>query len=235
MSHQISSNFGPLQEKEIKEISVDLDELGLDRDPGFKVKVYYHREKRPVKNEAGGVGEVKSSDAEGTANVDTLFLTTSMKQELPYNGTPAGPNGSQSQQRQEEPKIYPTFVMANTTTTHSKDIVSAKPDVHRIESALLEGSVIRQLENGVISCTILNSYPLNQSDENSGANFLSASNPDGLIDDEGFFTQAAEQAANDHIMIFAEFLGPEAAKAYAEEAMEAAKAAANSNKPGAKD
>lgn len=222
MSHRLSSHFGQLREKEIKEIALDLEDLDVDQDPDFKVKVYYYREKRlRTKQEI----EEEGSNARHTKTLDTIFLTTSKKQDLPYNGMPAAEGiDSNMPQSNEDPKMYPTIVMATTSTQHAQDIVSAKPGVHRIESALLEGVVIRQLENGMVSCTSLNSYPLNPIGAESTSDFLSASNSEGFIDDDGYFTNVADQAGNDQMRIFAECLGPETAKAYLHEAIQVAKA-----------
>ena len=192
------------------------------------MKVYYYREKRARKAQEGVSKD--SGSQEKTDNVDTIFLVTCKKDNLPYNAMPISERtpghsipGSGSN---ENPRLFPTLVMATTSTQHSKDIVAAKPGVHRIESALLEGLVIRDLGNGSVVCTVLNSYPLNPVDSYSASDFLSSTSAEGWVDDEGYMTPAAEQAGNDFMRIVAESLGPEAAKAYVMETIKAVTAAA---------
>lgn len=225
LSSRLSSHFGQVCEKQIKEIDLDLD--NIECEPDSQVKVYYYREKRVRKQQ----GEVASGANETTDNVDTIFLTTSKKQNLPYNAMPIKRTGSEATSdangNKGNPKLYPTVVMATTSTQHTEDIVSSSPGVHRIESALLEGLVIRELDNGTILCTVVNSYPLNPVDSYSTSDFLSATSSEGWIDDEGYLTKASEQAGNDFMRIFAESLGPEAAKAYVLESIKAAQAVAS--------
>lgn len=234
----MSSHFGQLREKEIKEIPLDLNDLEVEPDPSSKIKVYYYREKRLRSSKSTGKNKGKrknknkntTGDAAGAAepsdeimdDLDTVFLTTSNKQDLPYNGTPIKQSHPGGLQGSGDPTVYPTIVMATTSTQHAKDVVSTKPGVHRIEAVMLEGLIIRQLEGGMISCTIMNSYPLNPADSDTNSSFLSSSHAEGWIDDEGYFTNAAEEAGNDNMKIFAECLGPDAAQAYAKEVIQAA-------------
>ena len=221
MSARLSRHFGEVREKEIKEIDLNLDDLKCG--PDAKVKVYYYREDRARAATAPPPFEKAEKTTEPTDSVDTIFLITSKKEELPYHPIPLG-NGvkmeGQPGQNGTEPKVYPTIVMATTSTKHSTDIVSSKPGVRRIESALLEGIVLRQIREGEISCTWVASYPV-ATDSSSPSGFLSSFNAEGWIDDDGYYTKVADKAANDLMRIFVENLGPETAKDYLVKAMEA--------------
>ena len=217
LSARLSSHFGKVQEKEIREIDLGLDDLKCG--PDTKVKVYYYREERPYKDLKDGtrsMSEATKTEPQQTDSVDTIFLTTSKKQDLPYNALPFGPSlrAEQTNKNMSDPRVFPTIVMANTSTKHARDIVSAKSGVHRIESALLEGVVLRKVEPNETSCTWVASYPLNISSEKPTSDFLSATYAQGWVDDDGFFTTAAEHAGNDLMRIHAENLSPETAKDY---------------------
>lgn len=220
LSSRLSRHFGEVREKEIKEVDLDLDDIECE--PDSKVKVYYYREKRVRENDEPGGDTGEETTAERTDTLDTIFLITSKKQDLPYNALPVehslSEEGSRVPKPAEDPKVYPTIVMATTSTQHSKDIVSTKPGVHRIESALLEGMVLRQMENGLVSATYMSSYPLNLVGKYSATDFLSATNSEGWIDEDGFLSSAADQAGNDMMRIYAESLGPEVARSYLAEA-----------------
>lgn len=86
---------------------------------------------------------------------------------------------------------------------------------------LLEGLVMRQLDNGMVACTILNSYPLNPIYVDCKSDFLSASSSELIVDDDGYFTNAAEEAANDRFKVFSECLGEQAVRASQEQALKA--------------
>ena len=227
LSSRLSSHFGQVQAKEIKEIDLDLDDMKCG--PDTKVKVYYYREERPRESDATIESEGYGTEPQETDSVDTIFLITSKKQDLPYNALPFGPSrkGEHMKKTRSDPRVFPTIVMATTSTKHARDIVSAKPGVHRIESALLEGMVLRQVEANETSCTYVASYPLNIADKPS-SDFLSATSAQGWIDDDGFFTNAAEQAGNDLMRIHAEMLSPETAQSYLVRAVEATSEAAKS-------
>ena len=204
LSSRLSRHFGQVKEKEIKEIKLGLEDLPCQ--PNMRVKVYYYREQR--------IHRVGSS----IANLDTIFLVTSETDNLPYNGTPKPLDVSGTDatgvERGEVPTKYPTVVMATVSTKHTTDGVPSGSGVHRIQSALLEGTVFRDMGDGTVSATILNSYPLTQGNNDNVSEFLSATNSEGWIDDNGYLTKVSEEASNDFIRIYAESLDAEAVSSY---------------------
>mmetsp|Transcript_11493 Transcript_11493/g.14316 ORF Transcript_11493/g.14316 Transcript_11493/m.14316 type:complete len:390 (-) Transcript_11493:2403-3572(-) len=197
-----------------------------------RIKAYYYRETRPEKlkmTESKELSDPASKEKDyqnnilppaelkvanpGGAVVDTVLVLTGRQADVSLSSFPPEDPQNASAQEQltkanEKVKARsgtkgttPAVVLASTSTQHSLDIEPLRPGIARIQSAVLEGSVIRKLKGGC-SFTGIYSYPLNPN--TSDPAFLSATQSDGIVDDNGFFTKVWEDIITEMINIISE-------------------------------
>lgn len=195
-----------------------------------RIKAYYYRETRheqPKLEKSNSVTEVDFLEKNilpqtelkvtnpGGAVVDTVLVLTGRQVDVSLSSFPPdSPNGV-SQASTEVTKINDkvkaisgttgtcdAIVLASTSTQHSLDIEPLRPGIARIQSAVLEGSVIRKLKGNNASFTGIYSYPLNPNTADPA--FLSATQSDGIVDDGGCFTAVWEEIVKEMVSIIGE-------------------------------
>jgi hypothetical protein len=157
-----------------------------------KVKVYYYREESESAR-----ADVKGVKGENDV-VDTVLLLSARIKPISRSSFPQEERFHKFPPRILDPRLEPVapaltleqqqglhaqknldaIVLASTSTQHSLGLVQIKPGVHRIRSALLEGSVFRKVEGGVAMSSVV-SYPTTVSDASRGKH-------DPLVTNEGY-------------------------------------------------
>mmetsp|Transcript_6594 Transcript_6594/g.7548 ORF Transcript_6594/g.7548 Transcript_6594/m.7548 type:complete len:542 (-) Transcript_6594:2232-3857(-) len=198
-----------------------------------RIKAYYYRETRPERPKLTEANENEKTDKSkddmyqkhilpptelkvanpGGAVVDTVLVLTGRQADVSLSSFPPdfveGTNPvDESEKANEKVKAIsgtkgtvPAVVLASTSTQHSLDIEPLRPGVARIQSAVLEGSAIRKLKGGC-AFTGIYSYPLNPNTTDPA--FLSTTQGDGIVNDDGYFTPVWEEIIKEMVSIIAE-------------------------------
>lgn len=181
-----------------------------------KVKVYYYREETPRTDlDAVVSGQSMENDV-----VDTVLLLSAREKSISRSSFPQDerfhrfpprvlqapteykvqePFTLEEQQGLHAQKNFMAIVLASTSTQHSLGLVPVKPGIHRIRSALLEGSVFRKVEGGVAMSSVF-SYPSSMNEDKGKAKH------DVLVTDDGFLNATWTQVITEVYAIMREHM-----------------------------
>uniref|UniRef100_A0A7S3PPU3 BZIP domain-containing protein n=1 Tax=Aplanochytrium stocchinoi TaxID=215587 RepID=A0A7S3PPU3_9STRA len=188
---------------------VDANENGSNNS---RIQACYYRETRPAYSKTKNVKS--SPDPRVDAVVDTVLVLTGRQDDFSLSSFPTTTTSCNVSEdapveesavteatvnSKEGSGTCPGIVLASTSTQHGSDLKPLQKGVVRVQSAVLEGYVFRKLDGGC-AFTYVTSLPINS----GTGKFLSVSEADGVINDQGFFTSAWEQVITEMISIIAD-------------------------------